>query len=194
MTEQQHDHARSDTRSRIQEVALDLFVKQGYEKTSLREIAEQLGVTKAALYYHFKTKEEIVQSTVHDYLKGIDALVAWGKEQQATLETRREVVRRYGALLKEGQGAMRFFQQNPAQGQELGKAFRSRMTSLLDLVRDPKAPLPEQIRSVLALMGQMFGMVLASEDMEITGGPYPPDEVRAAALDVALELLEPRDG
>src|SRR5690606_31787714 len=43
---------RGDTRQRIQDVALDLFAEQGYEKTSLREIAERLDVTKAALYYH----------------------------------------------------------------------------------------------------------------------------------------------
>ena len=40
---------RGNTRQRIQDVALDLFAEQGYEKTSLREIAEQLDVTKAAL-------------------------------------------------------------------------------------------------------------------------------------------------
>ena len=49
--------ARSDTRARIQQVALELFAEQGYDKTSLREIAERLDVTKAALYYHFKSKE-----------------------------------------------------------------------------------------------------------------------------------------
>ena len=55
-----HEHAgrRGDTRVRIQQVALELFAEQGYERTSLREIAERLGVTKAALYYHFKSKEE----------------------------------------------------------------------------------------------------------------------------------------
>src|ERR1039457_770640 len=53
-------HPRGDTRQRIQAVALELFAEQGYEKTSLREIAERLGVTKAALYYHFKSKEAIV--------------------------------------------------------------------------------------------------------------------------------------
>src|SRR5256886_10805033 len=53
---------RTDTRSRVQKVALELFAEQGYEKTSLREIAERLGVTKAALYYHFKSKEDIVHS------------------------------------------------------------------------------------------------------------------------------------
>jgi AcrR family transcriptional regulator len=48
------------TRERILEVALDLFIEQGFEKTSLREIAERVGVTKAALYYHFESKDEIL--------------------------------------------------------------------------------------------------------------------------------------
>ena len=41
-------------------MALELFNEQGYDKTSLREIAERLGVTKAALYYHFRSKEDIL--------------------------------------------------------------------------------------------------------------------------------------
>src|SRR5437016_2198147 len=60
-------HTRADTRQRIQSVALELFAGQGYDKTSLREIAERLGVTKAALYYHFKSKEDIVTSLVEDF-------------------------------------------------------------------------------------------------------------------------------
>ena len=72
-------HARQDTRARIQSVALELFAEQGYDKTSLREIAERLGVTKAALYYHFKSKEDIVTSLVEDYFGQIDELVSWGR-------------------------------------------------------------------------------------------------------------------
>jgi AcrR family transcriptional regulator len=49
-----------DTRERILDISLDLFTTQGYEKTSLREIAEQLGFSKAAIYYHFKSKEDIL--------------------------------------------------------------------------------------------------------------------------------------
>jgi AcrR family transcriptional regulator len=48
------------TRERILEVALTLFNERGYDKTSLREIAERLDVTKAALYYHFDRKEDIL--------------------------------------------------------------------------------------------------------------------------------------
>src|SRR5215468_21202 len=52
--------ARGLTKDKILDVALELFTEQGYDKTSLREIADRLGVTKAALYYHFERKEDIL--------------------------------------------------------------------------------------------------------------------------------------
>ncbi len=69
---------RGDTRRRIQDVALALFAEQGYEKTSLREIAERLDVTKAALYYHFKTKEEILVSIFEGLVRPVEELIEWG--------------------------------------------------------------------------------------------------------------------
>ena len=50
----------ASTRERILDVALDLFVEQGYDKTSLREIADKMGFSKAALYYHFASKSDIL--------------------------------------------------------------------------------------------------------------------------------------
>lgn len=50
------------TRERILDVALDLFVEEGYDKASLREIAERLELTKAALYYHFPSKADILMA------------------------------------------------------------------------------------------------------------------------------------
>jgi AcrR family transcriptional regulator len=69
------------TRARILDIALELFNEQGYDKTSLRQIAERLGVTKAALYYHFERKEDILlelhlrlHELGRDLLDQIDAL------------------------------------------------------------------------------------------------------------------------
>lgn len=53
--ENMHDTARI-----ILEKAQDLFVEKGYERASMREIAERVGISKAALYHHFKNKEEIL--------------------------------------------------------------------------------------------------------------------------------------
>src|SRR6201989_3709512 len=85
---------RTDTRSRAQKVALELFAEQGYEKTSLREIAERLGVTKAALYYHFKSKEEIVHSFTDDYFAELDALLDWAKDKPRGEARRHELLDR----------------------------------------------------------------------------------------------------
>lgn len=54
------EDATVSTRERILDIALELFTEQGYDKTSIRDIAERLGFTKAALYYHFKSKADIL--------------------------------------------------------------------------------------------------------------------------------------
>src|SRR6204780_2119534 len=94
-----HGGRRGDTRARIQEVALEMFAEQGYERTSLREIAERLGVTKAALYYHFKSKEDIVRSFTEDHFEQIDRLLDWAKDQPMTEATRRELLDRYVGIV-----------------------------------------------------------------------------------------------
>jgi AcrR family transcriptional regulator len=48
------------TRERILDIALELFTTQGYDTTSLRDISARLGITKAALYYYFPRKEDIL--------------------------------------------------------------------------------------------------------------------------------------
>ena len=50
------------TRERILDAALDLFIEKGFDGTSLREIAEKLGFTKAALYYHYASKDDILMA------------------------------------------------------------------------------------------------------------------------------------
>lgn len=51
---------RGEGRERVLEAALKLFAEHGVGQTSLQMIADELGVTKAAVYFQFKTKEEIV--------------------------------------------------------------------------------------------------------------------------------------
>src|ERR1700744_2845926 len=101
-TEHTHTSRRGDTRARIQQGALELFAEQGYERTSLREVAERLGVTKAALYYHFKSKEDIVLSFTEDYFGRLDALIAWGQDQPPGPQTARELLSRYITIVMDG--------------------------------------------------------------------------------------------
>ena len=181
-------HARQDTRARIQSVALELFAEQGYDKTSLREISERLGVTKAALYYHFKSKEDIVTSLVEDYFGAIDELVAWGKTLPKTPESRAEVLRRYYSIVAEAGEVFRMLQHNQASVNKLAHAknrselFRERMDAVVALLTEPDAPLASQLRAAVALASVSFGCMFYADRAA------NPAELQATVLDIAFEL------
>ncbi|MDQ1698402.1 MAG: hypothetical protein QOG34_265 [Frankiaceae bacterium] len=63
------------TREQILDTALELFLAQGYDATSLRQIAERLQLTKAALYYHFPAKELLLLELTRPLLDGMGRLV-----------------------------------------------------------------------------------------------------------------------
>ncbi|WP_333766922.1 TetR/AcrR family transcriptional regulator [Streptomyces sp. IBSBF 2435] len=184
-TPQQPQSRRGDTRRRIQQVALELFAEQGYEKTSLREIAERLDVTKAALYYHFKTKEDILSSIAEDLARPMRELITWAETQPRTLATKQELLRRYSDILWGSVDLFRFFQENQATVRELtiGETFRTSVKSLGGLLKDPDAPIAAQVRSVTALYAMHAGMFVTQN---VEGDP---EEKRAAILEVALDLV-----
>lgn len=66
----------SDTRYRIQEVARELFTDKGVQRTSLQDIADRLGITKPALYYHFRSREGLVRSILQPLLDEGEQFVA----------------------------------------------------------------------------------------------------------------------
>ncbi|MEU9292027.1 helix-turn-helix domain-containing protein [Streptomyces sp. NPDC048275] len=181
---------RGDTRQRIQDVALELFSEQGYEKTSLREIAEHLDVTKAALYYHFKTKEEILISLFQDLTRPLDELIEWARQQPHTLETKQGVLRRYSEALDGAAPLFRFMQENQATIRELsiGETFKGRMLDMLDIIKDPGAPLTDQVRCMSALFSMHAGL-FALRDVDAD-----PEEKRKAVLEVAIDLVTQAHG
>jgi AcrR family transcriptional regulator len=52
----------SATRTRILEAAQELFAARGFDRTSIRAIARQVGLTDAALYYHFASKRDLLEA------------------------------------------------------------------------------------------------------------------------------------
>ncbi len=176
---------QTDTKAKIRQVALELFAEQGYQKTSLREIADRLDVTKAALYYHFKTKEEIVTSLIEDMAADADALISWASEQPRTAKTRREILRKYAASTQQRHQLFRFFQENQPAVRELaaGIDFHKRLEQLLAMLSDPTDDLEQQIRSRLALFA-IHVTPFAMRDVKVD-----PDERDAAALRVAEKLV-----
>jgi AcrR family transcriptional regulator len=177
---------RSGTREKIQAVALELFAEHGYDKTSLREIAERLDVTKAALYYHFRTKEDIVVSLFDDLIAGMDEIIVWGREQPRTLETRRELIRRYARLTcQRPTGMMRFIQDSKSTMSELavGEKLQDRFRAIARMLTDQDAPAIVQLKSAMALISVNAAMFML-QDTDTT-----LEERHAAGLELALELL-----
>ncbi len=176
---------RSDTRERIQKTALDLFVSRGYEKTSLREIAEELGVTKAALYYHFKTKEDILTAISEDLGRPVDELIAWAEEQPPTLDTRRELMTRYSAALKSAMPIYHILQENQATLRDLavGRTLRNRVDAISRLMHTGDVDFDTHIRVASALLTVHFGAFT----LDRLGGT--DEEKRQALLKVALETI-----
>jgi AcrR family transcriptional regulator len=182
-----------DTRARIQAVAVELFTEQGYDKTSLREIAERLDVTKAALYYHFKSKEDIIRSLVDDYFGQVDSLVEWAQQQPRTPARRAEILRRYLDMVIDSQQVYRMMQQNQAalasltSGKEHGVMFRKRMNAIVELLAEPGAELSERVRVAVAATGVSIAWILFRDQVD------DPCELRQAVLDVVFELAGARD-
>lgn len=176
------------TRARIQAVALELFTEQGYEKTSLREIAERLGVTKAALYYHFKSKDDIVNSFVLDRIERLDQLIAWAGEQPADAGGRRAIVVRYADefFANEQHLVMHFFEQNQTVLKSLatGQLMRERLMAIAEILAGPDATPIAQARAGLSLFA-VHSSWFAVRNQRVDGS-----QRRQIALKLAYELLD----
>lgn len=178
---------RTDTRTHIQEVALELFSEQGYEKTSLREISERLGVTKAALYYHFRTKEDILRSVFQDAVAEVDELVAWGRAHPRTDRVRAQILRRYGEIL-DGRWRTIMMLQHENQGSlhdlVVTEEIQRRMWAVFDLFRDADAPIVDQLRAIMAVISLHLSM-----GVKRFGLPGTDEEIREAALEISAGLI-----
>jgi AcrR family transcriptional regulator len=185
-----HHEARSrtDTRARIQHVAVELFSEHGYEGTSLREIAEQLGVTKAALYYHFKSKEDIILSLVEDYQAQMDALIGWARERPGNTETRRELLSRYMQIVADRSQVFRMLHQNQAALNTMAEALRTLKNAplrLADQLAGPDASLRERARAMMALGSMSVGWMFLADQVT------DRDELSEIVSSIAGELIEP---
>jgi AcrR family transcriptional regulator len=183
-----------ETRERILDVALELFNKQGYERTSLRQIAERLGVTKAALYYHFKSKEDILlELHLRLHAVGRDALVQLERLDDAAMVAAWPGLldRLIGLLLanrelflvnQRNRKALQAFAED-GRHVDASEDIEERFGRLL---ADPKIPLERRVR-MAASVGAIVATLAAGEMF----GDATPDEVAQLARALARDLVGP---
>lgn len=159
------------TRQRILEVALDLFAERGYGATSLQDIADEMGVTKAAVYHHFHAKADILRAISASTLEAIIAVadrVSGLPSQRARIEAMIE-----GCLdvILNRRGVMRVLAGDPAMRAEMSMAREfSAVRERLPVALFGDNPTPEQRFAVYA------GLSLS--DAVIGLNDLPEEEIR----------------
>jgi AcrR family transcriptional regulator len=178
------DGRRTDTRRHIHEAALEVFAEVGYERGTLQQIADRLGITRPALYYHYRSKEDILTAVHAELAQSVDAVIDWARAQPRIRAARHETLRRLNELLLGPWGTFtRFAQASEAAMRDLSAAeeFSRRMDAISDILSPATDP-AGRIRGRLALTA----LFMATARGEQLGGTM--DQRNTAALDIAYAL------
>jgi AcrR family transcriptional regulator len=180
------------TRERILDIALELFTVQGYDKTSLRQIAERLGFSKAAIYYHFDTKGEILMALhlrLHEV--GISALKSIGDEEWS-LTTWGALIDLFIDRILENRALVILHERNRTALEELHREQHEADHDDLDArlqqaLSNPALDPRDRVR-----MASAFGAVMGT--LVFTGNAFtdiPPDELGAMLREAVAGILGP---
>jgi AcrR family transcriptional regulator len=103
----------SPAQRRVIDAALDLFAARGVGGTSLQMIADAIGVTKAAIYYQFRTKEEIVLAVAEVELQRLEVALEAAEAEGSSAEARDTLLRQVVDIAVERRDAVRTIQSDP---------------------------------------------------------------------------------
>ncbi|MDX3111197.1 TetR/AcrR family transcriptional regulator [Nonomuraea angiospora] len=168
----------SDTRTRIQEVARELFVSQGVQNTSLRQISDRLGITKPALYYHFASRDDLVRSIVQPMVDDIERFVATRLPGDA-----RQLLDDYFELIwRHREVTMMMVRELSVLGfLDLGTRMFDWRRRIIALLLGPELTQAQHIRATVALGGM--------SDCSVEYANLPVEEVKPAAVEAAAAAL-----
>jgi AcrR family transcriptional regulator len=184
---------RRSTRERILDIALELFTERGYDKTSLRDIAERLGTTKAALYYHFARKEDILlelhlrlHALSHDAIVELASLDSWQARADAWPRLLDEFIlkvahqRELILLTVRNQTALAQLERNErhrAENETIEAAVR-------DLLSSPEVPLDQRVRMACSIGAVLTGLIDPGNCFTDIAADELTDQVRTVVADM----------
>jgi AcrR family transcriptional regulator len=186
------DQAGASTREKILDVALDLFTDQGFDGTSMREIAERLHISKPAIYYHFASKEEILMALhmrLHEFGKAALTRLAG---QTVTLQT-------WGSLLNEVLDQMlaqrKIFLMHERNQAALEKLHRKDHDAAHDDIQqrfrqaltDPSVSLRDRVRMACSLGAVFGGLLMAGDAFDNVSSAELGSLIRDTVRDVAAD-------
>lgn len=186
------DQADASTREKILDVALDLFTDQGFDGTSMREIAERLHISKPAIYYHFASKEEILMALhmrLHEFgrvalarLAGQTVtLQAWGSLLNELLD-QMLAQRKIFLMHERNQAALEKLHRkdHDAEHDDIQQRFRQALT-------DPSVPLRDRVRMACSLGAVFGGLLMAGHAFDNIPSAELGSLVRDAVRDIVAD-------
>lgn len=175
----------SDTRARILDAALGLFSEHGFDGTTLQQIADRLGFTKAALYYHFRSKDDLLQALIAPAAVGLDALLDTYEGEPDTPGQRRRFVTDYVDFLLEQRRLISYMASDIAivAHPMIATGARERQARIRALLAGEGLEFSQEVR-VAVVFKAMAGVVAQYPDADVA-------ELRRALIDLARDLLRP---
>ena len=152
---------RTPAQSRILGAALDLFADHGVSGTSLQMIADAVGVTKAAVYHKFKTKEEIVIAVAEMELATLEDALEAAEAQTDSFAARKVLLTEVVGMAVERRRWVSALQNDPVMVRLLGEhePFRNLITRLYAILLDESDDTEARISAAL-FSGAIAGTVI----------------------------------
>ncbi|MEO1164847.1 MAG: TetR/AcrR family transcriptional regulator [Chloroflexota bacterium] len=153
MSQQHNSHPKLNTRTRILLVASRLFAEKGYEATSVRDIASELGIANPSLYYHFKSKSEILGELLAEPFKLIEVAVEEAEQLSDDARLRRIIHGLLEALEVHGGIAVTAFQVGESMPETLQTVVASQQLKVFELIAQHTAEDNRNLRITMAITG-----------------------------------------
>jgi AcrR family transcriptional regulator len=193
----QQDARRTDTRERILDVATRLFSEQGFAATSTQAIADELGVTKAALYYHFESKHEILMALKEPILEALEEVLAAPSDCTTAVGRREFITRMVDTLVVRGgtvaslmtDSRATFEMRSAVEESGLPQVAAGMLIAGLAGVDDPAKAPPEVLMRVSATIGALHGAFDGWVQMHPGASDMHPS-TRRLIVDAAVAVLE----
>lgn len=178
-----HLDGPDDTRARILDVALDLFAEHGFAATSTREISDRLGFTKAALYYHFRTKDDLLDALLSPVMASFSELVS-GASPRPSTSARRQVLTEFIDLVASNDKLIRVLTQDPSvTSRPMPATHKQAIERLTQLLIGTETPSAAERTRARATLGGVSTALLHAEPSD------DPAIVREATLAAACGAL-----
>lgn len=176
---------RGTGRAHLHDVALRLFARDGVEGTPLQAIADEMGVSKAAVYHHYKTKEELVVGVLAPLLAALPALLDEAEAQRGRPARAEALVTGLARLAVEHHARFAVIMQDPYVARVLSEqhAVREGWERMVALVSGP-APDPQARMAIL-----MFATGLPTTLRDPAIAAMDADEVQAYLIECGRRLL-----